>query len=187
MSQGEVWDTISWTIRRGQLANPTNDYSAAVRRFELGDYLDAVGPPAEGQRGFIAAVRDGEHISFYADILGSQELYARLHERLWKSVAPEAKSAADRSAFVDIERSAFVFVMAEASRMELGERRLRRGFIGTICLAGGPPAVSALVNAGGPIQISVRRELPGKRLASRPDHSLVFRRGDFPELGSGDS
>jgi hypothetical protein len=161
VEQYTVWGTISHTI--GQ-HNRTFDYSYGLRATDVTAYLDAVGREMSSQRGYVAAVRDEGSVSFYADVLGSQRLYARLHEKLWRGVAATARAAGRKCSsakFTTSGRSDLLAFLRDAGQANVEPRRLRTGLLGTVCVGGGSVDVSALLDSGIPIQVSFRREPPG--------------------------
>ncbi len=175
--QVDVWSTIGSTMSRWGVANVTSDYSTALRATALEDYLRAIGAPAPGQRGYVAAVRDRDGLSLYADILGSSELYARLHEKLWKSVAAVARAGSRRGECAPRSRQELGAFVLDAGRQELEERPLVPGLLGTVCLSpvSDRTVVSALVYRGMPVQVSIRSEPDRERSWHGREDPLVFR------------
>ena len=105
VSQHDTWNRIMHTTVILNRLNPTRDYSYAEKHTNVDDYIEAVGPPRDGQVGIVAGIRDGERTIFYTDFFGNQKMLGELHPKLAKSfgiVARVHEGNADRVSTDDL-------------------------------------------------------------------------------------
>jgi hypothetical protein len=86
--QGEVWSDVHDVHMAFHVESPTNSLSDALdaREHDISEYLDSF-PMHESQVGAVVAV-NGRAMGF--DVVGVQELYARLHRKIVHSYAAQA-------------------------------------------------------------------------------------------------
>jgi len=128
----------------------------------LGDYLEAMGEPEDGQVGYVAAVDTGGQIFFYADIFGNQDLYGKLHQRLHQSVAAVAGQA--NGSGLKLKEKSFENFLESLSDAQLSKHVIDQKLAGDVYIISRPGEESnlegsALVLDNKPVQLSLRQDL----------------------------
>ncbi|MEK6962907.1 MAG: DUF6569 family protein [Nanoarchaeota archaeon] len=155
VAQEHTWSTIADAA--SSLGLETDDHAQFAEEADLGDYLAAFGPPKPKQIGFITAVRQNGNCSFYSDMVGNEELYGKLHNRLAASVALVAKQK--NPGAIEIRKDQFIGFLREVLEAKLIRQDLDGSSLADIYILQHPEiAGSALLYKGIPVQVSLRKD-----------------------------
>ena len=155
--QDRAWSAINATMTSFAQQSQTHDYASLVRQTDLRDYIVAMGTPDHDQRGYVAAVREGDSIFFYADIFGNHSTFESLHVMLYESIAAVAKQHEGRPC--EVNSHSFRGFLDALSKGYWKQERLDHGFAGQIYVTDRPVEGTYLEYRKLPVQLSLRKDM----------------------------
>ena len=162
--QEHTWSTINDTMTRLGAASHTQDYTSIQKAPKVDEYLSIFGQPQKDQVGYVAAVRKNGEVFFCLDLLGSPDMFSKLGNRFYRSVATLAATYASRNQgdsgkIGNVEKDVSTFLeTAKRTEMKAVDRETYDSKLkGEVYISQAPVQGTALVHWGAPIQVSLRQ------------------------------